>query len=554
MRKMLKVSITLLVIAFLVTGCEFVNEQPAELEVKTIESMAISNHDYDSIIVKYVPSRAGNSDLEKHGNVEKQFSNSKGNYAVVKLETTRSSNAQDLLAYYNSLPNVEYAEPDYKVKAFTNDEYYQYQWNFEQLDMENTWTKSTGEDVIVAVLDTGVAYREGSESGVAPDLANTQFIQGYDFINNDNYADDDHSHGTHVAGTIAQSTNNNIGCAGIAYNAKIMPVKVLADNGSGSTSGIVDAVYWAVDHGADVINMSLGGGGSSQAMIEALEYADQHGVVVVCASGNDGEGTVSYPAAYDLTIAVGATRYDKALTGYSNYGTAQDICAPGGDVQVDQDNDGYGDGILQQTIKGYDKETDTTDYTFGYFFYQGTSMACPHIAGIVALLKAAKPDATVQEIKDALFETAEDLGSAGWDNQYGNGLVNPSAAIDYILGDDPDPDEGDASDSVSDSVSYYFGNTDNWYISTAEGQVNLNLSFSSSSCDIDLYVYDEAGNLVTSNTGSSTNKTLSFNSNGGEYKITVKMNSCSWWYSWSNISYNLSADWTYTDNDQIYTK
>ena len=251
-------------------------------------------------------------------------------------------------------------------------------------------------------------------------------MPGYDFINNDEHANDDDGHGTHVTGTLAQSTNNALGTAGIAFNCSIMPVKVLSKRGVGSYADIADGIYFAVDNGADIINMSLGGAGDSITLRNAVAYAYNQGVTIVCAAGNEYlEGNApAYPAAYDeYCIAVGATRFDRTRAYYSNTGSYLDLVAPGGDMYVDQNADGYGDGILQQTFGTNPKD-------WGYWFYEGTSMAAPHVSGIAALLISVgitSPDV----VREALQSTARDLGPAGWDDEYGWGLVDACAALNY---------------------------------------------------------------------------------------------------------------------------
>lgn len=331
-------------------------------------------------------------------------------------------------------PNIEYAEPDYYAFAqfVPNDPYYKYQWNFSNnvyggINLGGAWDLSQGQDVVIAVIDTGVAYENYNNFLKAPDLGNTQFVAGYDFIENDTHPNDDNGHGTHVAGTIAQSTNNKIGVAGIAYNAKIMPVKALDKRGVGSYSAIASAIRYAADNGADIINLSLGGPNHSQAMLDAVRYAYNKGVLIVAAAGNDGKEIISYPAAYDdYVLAVGATRFDEKLSYYSNYGSSLDIVAPGGDLKVDQNGDGYGDGILQQTI------TPNNPRKFGYYFYQGTSMATPHVAGVAGLIKALGVS-TPQQIKAILLSTAKDLGQSGFDKFYGHGRLDAEASVKEAL-------------------------------------------------------------------------------------------------------------------------
>ncbi|MCK5327553.1 MAG: S8 family peptidase, partial [Candidatus Latescibacteria bacterium] len=246
----------------------------------------------------------------------------------------------------------------------------------------------------------------------------------------DEHPNDDAGHGTHVTGTIAQTTNNEVGVAGIAFNCSIMPVKVLNARGSGTAQALADGLCFAADNGADVINMSLGwppGYDPGETVRSAIEYAYNAGVTLVASSGNEGnEEEVSYPAAYDeYVIAVGATRYDEAVAYYSQTGASLDLTAPGGDLNVDQNEDGYGDGVLQQTFGNRPSE-------FGYWFYTGTSMASPHVAGVAALVIAngvTGPD----NVRSVLQTTAEDHGDDGWDSEYGWGIVDAAAALGGAL-------------------------------------------------------------------------------------------------------------------------
>lgn len=326
-------------------------------------------------------------------------------------------------------PAVEYAEPNFIAgitagpeplpAALTpNDTYFRYQWSFEMLQMPAAWDRSTGQNVTVAVVDTGIDFR-------APDLALTQRLPGHDFVNKDDDPTDDQGHGTHVAGTVAQSTNNGAGVAGMAFNARLLPVKVLDADGLGSYETIIQGIVYAVGQGADVINLSLAGRNGSRALQDAVKYAYDNGVVVVVAAGNT-SGAVSFPAAYDeFVIAVGAIRYDKTLAPYSNFGPEIDLVAPGGDTGVDQNNDGYADGIVQQTFK-------SVGSGYSLLFFEGTSMASPHVAGLAAMLLSLRPDTSPLDIANIMAQTAENLGDA---NRYGAGLIRPVEALAAITGE-----------------------------------------------------------------------------------------------------------------------
>ena len=347
-------------------------------------------------------------------------------YALVKFDP-----AKDVRLIAASLlddPSIESAEPNYyRYADFTpNDPLYPYQWHFPMIQMSSAWDRSNGAGVTVAVIDTGVAYEDYGPYRQAPDLAGTAFVAGWDFVNGDSHPNDDDSHGTHVAGTIAQTTNNAMGVAGIAYGANIMPVKVLDSEGSGTTQWVADGIVWAVNHGAQVINLSLGGPAPSSVLEDAVNYAYENGVTVIAAAGND-NSDVGYPAAYENCIAVGAVRYDETRSPYSNYGPSLDLVAPGGDLDVDQNGDGYGDGVLQQTFNPV-----TKDYTdFAYWFFEGTSMAAPHVSGVAALLIAHGDATTPDEVRAALENTAKDKGPPGWDEEYGHGLIQADDALGY---------------------------------------------------------------------------------------------------------------------------
>ncbi len=408
-----------------------------------------------------------------------------------RLTIPKGKRVSEMVAIYKKDPNIEYAELNYIRHALwvPNDPYYSYQWHMDNagfggINMEDAWDISTGAGVVVAVIDSGVAYENYTEGRgwwrkkyyLAPDLAQTQFVSGYDFVNNDDHPGDDNAHGTHVTGTIAQSTNNNKGTAGVAFDCSIMPVKVLDKYGTGYDTDIAEGIMFAADNGAAVINLSLGGPSPSTTLENACAYAYNKGVIIICSSGNDGAGTVNYPAGYDAyVIAVGATRYDETLANYSNYGPSLDIVAPGGDLDVDQNGDGYGDGVLQNTFNPNTRNTSD----FGYWFFEGTSQAAPHVSGVAALLIAYGNAVTPDEVRAALQETAEDLGAPGPDDTYGYGLVDAFAALQWSAGpvDNPPvisittPTDGaiisgtatitaDATDDVGvNKVEFYYDST-----------------------------------------------------------------------------------------------
>lgn len=341
-------------------------------------------------------------------------------------------NVDGLLAQIRRRAEVEVAEPLMRFeKSFVPDDpQYAKQWNLKMIDMPKAWEETKGKGVIVAVLDTGIAYEDHDDFRRVPDLKGVRFAEGYDFVNNDTHPNDDHGHGTHVAGTIAQATNNGEGVAGIAFEATLMPVKVLDHFGSGNSAAISDAVRWAADHGAKVINMSLGGGGRSAVFENAVAYARKKGAVVVCAAGNTGRGQVEFPAAYPASVAVAAVGPSGSKAPYSSFGKELDIAAPGGDkTQGDEA------GILQNTIDPQDVSKSV------YAAYQGTSMAAPHVSAVAALLfanGAKNPD----QVEAALFKSAKmAAGQHGWSEQYGHGVLSAMGALTALeqLGSDWTP-------------------------------------------------------------------------------------------------------------------
>ncbi len=236
-------------------------------------------------------------------------------------------------------------------------------------------------------------------------------MEGYDFVNDKVNAFDDNGHGTHVAGTVAQSTNNGYGVAGVAYEATLMPLKVLSAGGSGTISDIAEAIKFAADNNADVINMSLGGGGESQLMQEAINYAHAQGVVTIAAAGNSAQNSASYPARYPHVIGVSALDSVGEKAPYSNYGAGVDISAPGGSESGK---------IIQETINPR-----TGEAIFAGF--QGTSMASPHVAGVAALVKASgvtNPD----DIETVLEQSSRKIEDDPL-NHFGAGQLDGGAAV-----------------------------------------------------------------------------------------------------------------------------
>jgi serine protease len=353
-------------------------------------------------------------------------------------------------------PDVAYAEPNYRRSihaAPPNDPLFSSQWNYRNVNLLDAWDHTKGAGTIVAVLDTGA--KKAHPDFVNAD-ASSQLLAGYDMIadpttandgdgrdaNSDDPGDrelvtDSSWHGSHVAGTVAAATGNAIGCAGIAPATKILPVRVLGVGG-GTVDDIVQGILYAAglqnDAGvlparrADVINMSLGGPGLSQATADAIQLARGAGTVVVASAGNDATDASFYsPAGEAGVVTVSAVDLLEQAASYSNYGSVVDVAAPGGDDTTDQNGDGIPDGVLSLVYSNNGKTL--------YTPYEGTSMASPHVSGIVALMKAVYPALSPDELDKMLAGTAgvgpitQDLGVKGRDDSFGNGLINANLAV-----------------------------------------------------------------------------------------------------------------------------
>ncbi len=349
--------------------------------------------------------------------------------------------------------SVTHAEPNYIRHAtrVPNDPFYVYQWNYPNINLPLAWDLTRGSDqVVVAVVDTGVLLNH-------PDLSG-QLVSGYDFIRDPNRARDGDGidpdpndagdlgfggsstfHGTHVAGTIAAHSDNGDGVAGIAWLARIMPLRALGVDG-GTSYDVIQCVRYAAGlsndsntfpaRRADIINLSLGSKSSSQAEQNTFNQVRAAGVIVVAAAGNDAASIPSFPAAYANVVSVAATTITRSLAPYSNFGPSIDVAAPGGNSATDVNGDGIGDGVVS-TIGD---DTNAT-VSYGYAALTGTSMAAPHISGVAALMKSVFPGLTPQQFDAALAagDLTDDLGAPGRDDQFGYGLINAQKAVNAAV-------------------------------------------------------------------------------------------------------------------------
>ncbi len=327
-----------------------------------------------------------------------------GNVGVADVP---ASEVASLVARLSADPRVEAAEPAGIAKMLwtPNDPKYGEQWHMKRAGAESAWEYACGEGVTVSVVDTGIACYDADGFMKGTDLAGTACVPGYNFVGKNEIAADDQGHGTHVAGTIAQTTNNGVGVAGLAHCAKLMPVKVLSARGWGTMADVAEGIRWSADHGAQIINLSLGAPMRSKVVENAVKYAINKGVIVVAAAGNSGR-SVGWPAAYPGVIAVSATDKNDNIAWFSSRGPEVAIGAPGV-------------GVTQQTICEAGKNKCEQ---WGVF--NGTSMASPHVAGAAALLVGqgvTNPD-SVKAILQSTATPKEDK------NLFGAGILEAGKA------------------------------------------------------------------------------------------------------------------------------
>lgn len=344
--------------------------------------------------------------------------------------------------------DVDFADPNFirKPMVIPNDSFYDLQWHYPLINLPQAWDVTTGSnDVIVAVVDTGVLLDH-------PDLIG-QLVSGYDFISDPDIAVDGDGldanpydpgdqdiggssfHGTHVTGTIAAATNNAIGGAGVAWQTRIMPLRALG-KGGGTLYDIMNAVRYAAgftnpsgttpSRAADIINLSIGGSSPAQSESELYKEVRGAGLIIVAAAGNQGASASLYPASYPEVICVSAVTIQRELAEYSNSGDDITVAAPGGDLQYDVNGDGHGDGVLSTSGDDMGEGIE-----MAYAISQGTSMAAPHVSGVIALMKSVYSGLT-PDLFDALLmngDITQDIGLPGRDDSFGYGLIDANKAV-----------------------------------------------------------------------------------------------------------------------------
>lgn len=362
------------------------------------DNQGTSHYHVNQIVVKFRKEPTSAELAQIRSDIEATQMSKSGQTYV--FESTKLE-AKQLMSYFQKW-NVEFAEPHFLYmtnETFEpNDRLFaKYQWNLPAIETIPGWDVSRGsEDVVVAVVDTGVDLKH-------PDLQG-RTTSGINIVNENAEAMDDVGHGTHVAGVISALVNNREGVAGISWYNKIMPVKVLDETGAGNTYSVAQGIIWATDHGAKVINMSLGNYADSQFLHDAIRYAYDRDVVLIAASGNDNTERPGYPAAYPEVFAVAATDSNKQKATFSNYGDYIDVAAPGVNIASTYPDNHYA-------------------------ALSGTSMASPHVTALAALIRSANPLLKNNEVMDIMRKTAIDLGDKGKDKYYGYGQIDIVQAL-----------------------------------------------------------------------------------------------------------------------------
>jgi hypothetical protein len=405
-------------------------------------------------------------------------------FGIQMWQLPKGLSVENALRMLNANPLIELAEPNFEITVnFTppNDPYFFNQWALHNtgqtyatsrktaikgkedadIDAPEGWALQTSAGkIIVAVIDTGIDYRH-------PDLAANMWINptteghrhGNNFFSSTSVDPwDDNGHGTHVAGTIGAVGNNGIGVTGVAWNVQLMALKFLGPNGSGSTSGAIEALNFAVKHGAMISNNSWGGGSFSSILEAAIKAAGEKGHLFIAAAGNSGSSSPSYPAAYNLAniLSVAATDDKDGLASFSNYGSTVHLAAPGVNILSTVPNDGYG-------------------------FKSGTSMAAPHVSGVAALVWALNPDLTLAEVRQLILDTADILASLNGFVTTGGRLNLHEALLEAAksLTEDPviDPVDDPLPDAPEEPVepawAYLYGADANSTVSGLEGTNNV---------------------------------------------------------------------------------
>ena len=344
--------------------------------------------------------------------------------------STEGRSVDQAIAELRADPAVEIVEPNYRVEladegeiTAVDDPLTADQYSLDRMRVRQAWTRETGASNVIAVLDTGAQLNH-------PDLAG-RLVAGRDIVNNDSDPSDDNGHGTWVSGIIVGKANDGYGIAGISWSDKVMPVKIMDGQGTGSSADLIAGINWAADHGADVINMSVGGFPWSQLVQNAVNDAWNSGVVLVGAAGNNRREETYYPASFDNVVSVSATQVQDEFSNWSSWGPKVDVSAPGSSVLTTN--------CYACTYADHDSWGQHT-------YISGTSFATPNTAGVIALIRARFPTYTPAQVVSRLIGTVDDLGYDGWDSRYGAGRINAFRAVGGSVGQ-PSVPAGDSRES-----------------------------------------------------------------------------------------------------------
>jgi serine protease len=460
---------------------------PGPKEDEVLVGISAGHGDVDQKVAQYVP-----------GNAEIVHKNENLRYVAVKFPSQAADNAQqNFIDAVTKKDGIKYAEVNatFETQYTPNDPQFGDQYAPQQVESDSAWDQAGLGDssVTIAVVDTGAQYDH-------PDLqANYASNPGRDFADSDSdpYPDDlsNEYHGTHVSGCAAAVVDNDTGVAGQG-NSSLINGRALDESGSGSTADIADAVEWAADQGADIINMSLGGGGYTSTMKNAVQYATNNGSLIFAAAGNDGSSSVSYPAAYSECVAVSAVDSNEQLASFSQYGSSVELCAPGVNVL-----------------------STTTTARGDYEQLSGTSMATPVTSGVAGLTLAQWSSLTNNELRNHLKCTAKDIGLSS--DKQGSGQANAYNAVTTQPGNCDGGGGGGGDDSVTGTVSASLSSSydyDDWewnweFSSTSQIVVELD---GPSSADFDLYINEG----TTTNASPSNYDYRSISTNSQE-SITI---------------------------------